>query len=146
MSKFNLDQYETTDRVADYTLPFDGSPKLHILHAGRSNKPYLSAVSNSNTKKAKGGRRPGGAKSPQEIAEALNVDRDMFAKHIVTGWTGIKDKKGKAVAFSKTECKDFLYALPDWVMQELGQFATEPMNFVGDDEPTQAEAHEQAGE
>jgi hypothetical protein len=145
MSKYNLEKYQTEGRVVDYVLPIDGPVTLHILHAGRSNKPYLAAVSNSNTTKAKGGRRAGAAKTPQEIADALNVDRDMFAKYVITGWTGVK-AKGKAVAFNKKECREFLGELPDWIIQELGQFATEPTNFIADDEPTKGEAVEQAKE
>ncbi len=147
MSKYNLDKYQTDGRVVDYILPItEVEITLHILHAGRSNKPYLAAVSNGNTQKAKGGRRPGGAKTPQEIAEALDKDRDMFAKYIVTGWTGVFDTDGKPVALNKKECREFLGALPDWIVQELGMFATEPMNFVADDEPTKGEAGEQAKE
>ena len=54
----------------------------------------------------------------------------LYAKHIVKGWTGIVDNKGKAVEFTEGECLGFLSSLPDWLFDELRAFASDLQNFI----------------
>lgn len=135
-------KYDPRGRTADYTLPIDGDPKLTMKHAGQTNKPYTNAVVKHN---AKSGAFRRGRADASMLADNLNLDRDLFGFHVITGWKGVVDQEGNEVLFTPDACKEFLYALPDWIVQELSAFAARAHNFLPDDMPSEAEVADQAG-
>lgn len=144
MTKFaHLSKYDPKGKRVWYALPIAGAPELELKHAGMENKPYAQAVAKAN-------QRSGAARrsmSPAELAAAnLNIDRAVFPEHVITGWRGIVDADGEEVPFSVDNCRDLLAALPDWIVQGVSIFAGAPRNFLEDDEPTDEEVLDQAGE
>lgn len=120
-------------------------PSLTMCCAGQTNKGWFDAISKSNTKKGAAARLLQGGVNADTIARNRNQDRHLFPKFVITGWAGICDADGNEVEFSKSNCTDFLASLPDWIMDEIRNFAAVPANFIPDEDPTDAEIQETAG-
>lgn len=149
MSRFgHLKVYDPRGRRVWYTLPIEGDPRprLELVHAGSTNKPYTQATLSANAKTGNTRRMQRGQHSASMIEDGLRIDRELFPKHVIKGWSGVKDVEGNEVPFSVQACTEFLEALPDWIMQDISAFAGVGANFVDDSAPTEEEIEEHAGE
>lgn len=155
-SKFaDLKKYDPRGQRAWYTLPIEArydaatdrfiDPRIELVHAGQTNKPYTNAVMKINARTGTARRIAQGRADVSILEDNLNIDRELFPSYVVKGWSGIFDTDGKEVPYSTEACKEFLVELPDWIMQELSTFAARPINFLPDDMPTNEEVDEQAG-
>ncbi len=130
MSDFSyLDKLQVNDNVIiDFELDdIPGEPILKISPASEGNKPYFNAVlkgSMSRIKQIKGRKI-----NTKMIESNRNEDRVLFAKHVIKGWEGIKDSKGKLAEFNQDNCLSFLKALPDFIFDKVRNFAADPVNF-----------------
>ena len=128
MSKFGyLQQYAVKPgKTVDYTLhQVVGGPTLKLAHAGETNKPYFNDAIRRN-KKNKGALKL----SAVALKKQRDEDREVFAKFVVKGWTGVLDVEGQEVPFSPEEAYEYLCALPDELFDEVRLFAREYDNFV----------------
>lgn len=119
------------EKTATYTLyQLAGEPTLLVSSATESNKPYFNAL----LRKSRRNVRAVQAKNINAgtISENRDEDRALYAEHIVKGWEGVKDSKNNTVEFNKENLKDFLEALPNWLFDEVRNFASRPENFIED--------------
>ncbi len=141
----HLGKYDPRGRKAWWTVPIEGSPELHVCHAGSTNKPYANAVAKMNAKTGTARRMARGQFNADSLEESLHTDRVLFPKHVITDWKGVQSSDGELVPFTPEVCREFLDALPSWIMQELSQFAAVASNFLPDDMPDEDEVADQAG-
>ena len=133
MTKFShLSKYEVqADRTIEYVIDdIEGEPILILSPATSENKPYYNKV----LKKT--------AKNPMKAMKRINIgmvrenrdqDRVLFAKYVVKGWKRIIDSEGNEVEFNEKNCFDFLTCLPDWIFDQVRNFAATPDNFIDDE-------------
>jgi hypothetical protein len=145
MSFNHLAKYDVAREPVPYTLyQLDGEPKLFLQPGTEVNKPYHNALLKRNAKLAQ--RFRAGTKVTREmLKENREHDKILYAKHVITGWEGIVDDDGNEVAFTPEVCRQFLAQLPDWIFDDARVFATNPANFLKDDEPDDADAEDTAG-
>ena len=67
------------------------------------------------------------------VRENRDQDRVLFAKYVVKGWKRIIDSEGNEVEFNEKNCFDFLTCLPDWIFDQVRNFAATPDNFIDDE-------------
>lgn len=153
MPKFGkLQSFDPAGRTATMSLPIgyvkaDGTrvqSKLHLVHAGDSNKRWLNAV---NAYNAKTGIARKSRDNPQEATVLANTrDRDLYPKLIIQGWDDVPDDDGNLVPFSVENAAEYVAALPQWIFDEVRMFAVQAANFVPTmDMPSAQEARDAAG-
>jgi len=139
-----LSKLEPGAQVVEFSFfQIEGRPTLQVKHAGRTNRAYTAAVDKLNTKASPMRRIAQGKLDRRTVDAARDDARELFAKYVVVGWTGVLDTAGKPVDFSEDNCRAFLAALPDYLFEELLRFATDPTNFIPDlpdDEQIEAQA------
>lgn len=127
----HLKNLDVKDKSAQYTIhQIAGTPVLTIKPATEANKPYFNAVLKKSRRNVRALKA--GAINQVMIAENREQDRDLFPKFVVTGWIGLTDAKGKEVEFNRENCEAFLRALPDWIFDEVRDFAGNSVNFADD--------------
>lgn len=126
LSKLQLSENTTVD----YPLnSLKGCPTLKLAPATADNKPFFNEV----LRLARTNKNPKAKSLNNElIQEGRDKDKDLFAKHVIKGWEGVKDSDGKDVPFTAVNAKAFLDALPDWIFDGVRSFAGVPENFVED--------------
>lgn len=128
----HLSKYEVkADRRIEYVLDdIEGEPILILAPATSENKPYYNKVLRKT------------AKNPLKAIKKINAgtvrenrdqDRVLFAKYVVKGWKRIVDGDGEEVEFSHQNCFEFLSALPDWIFDQVRNYAASPDNFIDED-------------
>ena len=107
-----------------------GEPWVEIKPATERNKPFF----NSLLKRQRRGRRilRGGSLTVDIIKRTRDEDRDLYSKHIITGWGNVVDVDGKTVELSPDNCRDFLHAIDDEIFDLLRDFAGDPQTFIED--------------
>ncbi len=138
LSKFDVDM-----EPVEYELPLPDAPKLLILPAGAKNKPYHRALLKRNAKAARRFSR-GLAVTPELLDEVREHDLDLYWKFVLVGWIGVTATDGSKPPWTKDSGRKFLAALPDWMFEELRSFASNPSNFLADDEPADDEVEDTA--
>lgn len=127
----HLKNLDVKDKTARYTIhQIAGAPVLIMNPATEANKPYFNAVLKKSRRNVRALKA--GAISQVMIAENREQDRELFPRCVVTGWEGVTDAKGKTVEFSRENCEAFLRALPDWIFDEVRNFAGDSINFTED--------------
>lgn len=106
----------------------DGNPVLILAPALESNKPFFNDSLKASRKNMRAVRN--GNVSANMLEETRDEDRVLYARHIVTGWRNVTDGAGKPVPFSREVCEEFLQALPNWLFDEVREFAGTPSNFI----------------
>lgn len=134
----HLKKLDVKDKTARYSIfQIEGEPALILKPANEANKPYFNAVLKRSRRNVKAIQA--GAVNQAMISENRAQDRELFPRFVVVGWEGVTDSKGKEVEFSRDNCSDFLRALPDWIFDEVRNYASNSANFA-DDFPVDAEA------
>lgn len=132
----HLSDKDITDKTAEFSLwQLDGDPEpvLVMKSAGTDNKTYTSAVLKKTDRNRL--RRIENKGVTTELLElARKQDRELFPQHVIVGWKNVKDAHGKDVKFTVDSCRDFLNALPDFLLDEVRKFANTPANFLGEDD------------
>lgn len=133
MANFShLQKLDVAGVTAELKLEYiKGSPVLVLAQAGQANVPYFNAVARMTSKQFRGTR---GARVDASILnQQREQDRELFPRYVMRGWSGVVDADGNEVLFSQDNAADFLQALPDWLVDEIRNFASEPANFLEDD-------------
>jgi len=107
--------------IADKTM-------LTVRPAGEANPAYFNDTmrksSRSDLKKAGTNKI-----DTAFLARSRNLDRTLYAEHVVVGWSDVVDGDGVTVPFSKAACRELLEALPDDVLDQLRVFCQDASNF-----------------
>jgi hypothetical protein len=126
LNKLNVNE----SNVVDYPIvEIEGSPILKLKPANEGNRGYMNALLRS-TGQSRGARKTKLKVDSKMMDELRETDRALYAEHILSGWSGILDSKGKEVSFSKEDAVSFLKALPNWIFDSIRTFCTDPENFL----------------
>lgn len=121
-----------------------GGPKLQIAPATEANKPFFNALLRRQRKNVRA--LQSNSITTELLDDSREEDRSLYAKFIVRDWRNVVDSKGKTVPFSHDNALAFLQALPDWLFDDLRQYAGNPANFTEDSTAVDpAEVDELAG-
>lgn len=117
------------------TAPFtfyqiEGEPVLHVSPATEANKPYFNELLKRNTNRRVQAALRSGKFTTSMIEENRKNDRKLFPQLVIRGWEKVKDSTGEEAEFNLENVTAFIQALPDWLFDELRNFAGEPLNFV----------------
>jgi len=127
----HLKKLEVSGKTAEYPLfQIAGEPVLIMKPATEANKPYFNMVLRRSRRSMQAVKS--GALSQKMIKENREEDKNLYPKHVITGWKNMPDSKGKDVPFSEKACTEFLEALPDWIFDEVRNFAGTSSNFSGE--------------
>ena len=140
MGKFDhLDRERlSAGRTAEYHFTRAYSDVVPVLTV-RPIAPTLNPAYTNAFVRASGGARRIQAMQHRRLAatdfagmsdESRNIDRDLYAEHVVVGWRDVVGADGKDVDFCKKDCREFLHHIDDYVFDELRAFCLEPGNFV----------------
>ena len=113
-----------------YSAEMNGkTPILHLAPATEANKPYFNALLKRSGKQARAIRT--NAFTADMLSENREEDRELYVQHVIRGWSDVVDNEtGEQVPFSKEVCAEFLQALPDFIFDEVREFAATATNFV----------------
>lgn len=128
----------------------DGPPELEVCHAGASNKRYMAAVLERGITNPRRRKRGIDTKTivkaaESNIAEDIELVRDLYPEFIVTGFKRVVDDDGALVEFSIPNARDYLEQLPDWILERMRIYCENPINFIERGAPTAAEVKDAAG-
>ena len=130
----------TADRTAEFTLhQVEGTPTLILAPATESNIPLFNAAL-KHAGKASNRAKVGAKQSLSTIKAGRTQDRELYARFVAKGWRDVVDVNGDEVPFSRDSCLDFLTALPDYMFDDVREFAREPSNFIDELPDTEAVA------
>ncbi len=119
----------TADKTVEYTIhQVEGSPVLILASATESNIPLFNAALKRAGKAVN--RAVASSKTLSTIKEGRAQDCELYAKFVVKGWRNVVDVNSDVVPFNKENCHDFLTALPDYIFDDVREYAREPANFV----------------
>ncbi len=122
----------TADKTAEYKIhqiTVNGkTPVLILAPATDANKGFFNALLRRSSKQAAAVKA--GKVDVDMIEEHRDEDRDLYPKHVAKGWIDMVDANGADVKFTLQNVTDFLKALPNWVFDDVREFAREPSNFV----------------
>lgn len=130
-SGFDFSSAEVTrESLAELPLPMlPGAPVITVRPATEANEAYFAArLKTSNRMK-----RSLGANveiTPGTIKTNRAEDRGLYGRHIIMGWSGLKDTAGNEVPFSRDRAIELTEAVPDWVFDDIAAFCREPSNFT----------------
>jgi hypothetical protein len=134
LDKFShLSKYEVkADRRIEYVIDdIEGEPVLILAPATSENKPYYNKLLRKT------------AKNPLKTLKKMNAgmvrenrdqDRVLFANYVVKDWKKVVDGEGKEVKFNEENCFEYLTALPDWIFDQVRNYAATPDNFIDDED------------
>lgn len=146
--EFDFGYLEVEGKTATFDLPWvAGSPTLEVRPVGMDgseNPAYQEAML------ARTNNRPRVASTSEKwIAEQqrhqVEDDLDLYPRYVVVGWTGVRDRHGREVAFTVEACSAFLRALPLWIFRRLRVFCMRPESFIDDAPDPLPEPAELAG-
>lgn len=128
----HLGQLDVGASTADFTIhqiTIDGkSPTLILKPATEANKGYFNVLLKRAGKSARKVRA--GSINSGLVEENRDEDRDLYPKFIVVGWKDVLDVNGVEVDFNLEDCIKFLAQLPNWVFDDIRNFAGDPSNFI----------------
>jgi len=106
----------------------DVEPVLILACASESNKEYFNALLKQSAKLMQG------SKAKQISAGLVKSNRDndkiLYATHILKGWEHIVDIDENSVEFNLENSIDFIKALPDWIFDEIREYASNVHNYI----------------
>lgn len=119
------------DKTAEYLISqIENAPTLVVRHAGEPNKRYWNALIKAQTSRPRAAGRRNVAQIDRAFKQQREDDRRLYATHVVVGWRGVTDRSGAEVSFSVEACLAFLEALPDWLFEDIRNFAQNPEHFT----------------
>jgi len=125
----NIKSEVTSSSTAQYEMyGIEGmEPVFTVRPAWEINSGYFNARLKTARPQTRAAQRKG--VDAAMIKSLRNEDRGLYANHVVSGWTGVVDAKGKEVPFSKEACAAFLRQLPDGMFDDLRDFCSTEYSF-----------------
>jgi hypothetical protein len=118
------------ESTVEYRLwQIKGTPLLTLAPATESNIPLFNAALKRSGKGAKNVRVNAQA-DLGTIKEGRLHDCELYSKFVVKGWSGVVDSSGDEPPFTVENVHDFLTALPDYIFDDVREYARNPANFV----------------
>jgi hypothetical protein len=119
------------DKTVDYLLDqLESQPTLKMLPANQANKPFHSALLRKSRRRIKAIQK---SKLNEKILnENREEDKELYAKHVIKGWSGVVDAQGKNVPFNEESVTELLDALPPWIFDDIREFASDIDNFIAE--------------
>lgn len=112
------DLFETSDQHEQQGIELDyGDFQITVARAGGSNRRYQKMLE-AKTKPFRRILAAGGKVDPNRMSAAM---REVFAETVVLSWKGVKDRKGKTMAFNKENVMKLFKDLPDLFNDVMGQ-------------------------
>jgi hypothetical protein len=121
-----LESYTTdADREAESGIwvKFPGDRAFRILRAGGSNKEFLRAF-----RLAIRPYKRQLDKDTMDPATSDKLTRELYARHIIKDWSGIKTKAGVEIPYSPEACVAFMTRYPE-ILNDLVTLASEMATF-----------------
>ena len=133
MTNFSqLKKLDVTNETTELKLyAIEGEPVITVAPATQANSQYFNAILRQSGKQVRE-LKAGAPISTATLDKNRDQDRALFPKYVVKGWDGVMDAEGAVVPFTEDNVRDFLEALPDWLMDEIRNFASETRNFLED--------------
>ena len=129
LDKFDVKHDQTvTYKIQEIELNYK-TPELYVLPATQKNAPYFNSVLKAGKPYER--QVKSGSMTTELMSISRDIDRELYAVHVIKGWNNIFDKQGQPVEFTQDACKEFLKALPDWIFDNLTIFCKNPNSFVG---------------
>ena len=135
----HLERMELSKGTIEYEiLEVEGDPVLIGVFAGEQNKPYQNALLKRATRNVR--KLRAGKMTAKELAANRDHDRELFPKFVLKDWR-VKDAGGNDAEFTEDNCRAFLYALPDDLVDDVRNHFSNPVNFREEDliEPADVE-------
>lgn len=120
------------EKTVEFTMGvIPGRPILSILPATALNGPYYNEILREAIKAKEAVEAE---ELPEEAVDLMAAnrgsDRKLYPLYIIRGWRSVKDGEGNDIPFSPDACKEFCTSLPDWIFDELRNYAATPGNFM----------------
>jgi len=116
---------EATARLPLYMIVEAGVPvpTLILRPATIHNTRFHNESMRRLERRQKGGER--------DAFERLlrDVDRELFAQHVIVGWEDVTDAHGTPVAFASDVALEYFRAMPDSLFDQVRFFARDESNF-----------------
>lgn len=103
-------------------------PSVIVAPATEHNPQYFNAVLKRTGKSARAIRA--GALSKSMLDENREDDRALYPKYVIKGWDVKDPATGNDVPFSEEEATKFLEAIPNWIFDDMRNFAANVNNFT----------------
>lgn len=109
-------------------IPWDPTPVLILGPATEENKPFFNAL----VREQKENRMALESENP--LGDARDRDRKLYADHgVIRGWSGVRNKAGEEVPYTRQNAVAFLGALPGWIFDKVRAAASSHGRFVDRD-------------
>jgi hypothetical protein len=131
---------------AVYTFwQLDGEPWIKVHPGSDINKPYFAAVLSGQSKSRR--KLLKGNVDMEMLNRNRKRDRQLYPKYIDAGeWGGWIDREtGEEVPYSPEGFAELMEQLPDHLFDELRAFVNDPAEFMEEDEPSEEDIEETAG-
>ena len=127
----NFRSADITGKTAEYVIPgvTGAAPILTLKPATEENTPYFNAMLAKLSQADIQAYARAKNSSPAARKAQRDVFREILPAYVVTGWRGVVDAAGAAVAFDPGAAVALFAQLPDWVIDEIVGFAAERSNF-----------------
>ena len=125
---FGLKKYDIEGKTARYEMPMLDDAVLIVRPATEVNKEYFNKVIKRSHRHLKKIKRTGA--DPKMLEDNRNVDRELYPLHVIADWHHVTDEGGNLVPFSIEECQAFVAEMPDWLFDDLREFASDIENFI----------------
>lgn len=130
LKALQVDANDTAVLVLHDVKLTDNPVVLHVALATADNKDYFNALMAEGL--SGGSRRSRTAATGQNelVSKSMDLDKKLYPEYVIKNWENVVDAKGDSVDFSTEACKDFLTAVPQWVLDDIRLFCTNPLNFT----------------
>jgi hypothetical protein len=145
MTEFSFEKLRVdSSSRASYTLQdVTGEPVLELAPATNANEAYMNGMLRAAGQTGRRVRR--GKFDPALTGKLRDIDRKLYPKYVLKGWSGVVDAQGREAEFSEENAAAFLAALPDWIFDDVRGFASDPQSFLPEDEDPVPDVEELAG-
>lgn len=127
----HLKKLDVSSATAWFDFPEAGpDARLAVKPANEANPHYYNALIRTVGK----GRRPAKQVTVEDLDRHRNNDRNLYPRYVIVGWEGLTDENGESIPFSRDAATELCVALPDWLFDRLRNFASQPENFLPEDE------------
>jgi hypothetical protein len=97
-------------------LPEDPYGKDCAIEGVTANTSYNSSYVADKLVISGGRSAIGDEKKPEALDRWRFEDRELFARHVLTGWKNVRDKQGEQVEFSTEAAIAFLASMPNEIL------------------------------
>lgn len=134
----------TSSTTSVYVMTeLEPSPRLVVRPATEANKAYFNEALRRQRNLARTRKI-----TVATVEQGRDVDRDLYPQFVIVGWervyARVQGENGEPaklvpVPYSREACRDFIAALPGYVLDGLRTFCSDAGSFVEEMEPVDVE-------